>query len=204
MGRGGVGAHCALDPSPPSSPRDPRGSDHGHRARGRVARAGKEMLQGGAIRPHAAHLGPRPLVPPFSLFAEPDCPPCLRPLPGAARPGSARPRRPSCSARSACAAAAAAAAPSPLARPPRSRAPGTPFRPRTPLPASCSAGPGAATHRVTACDTQVHSRGARGNVTHSHTLSRGHAFPHCQTHGVTYSVTDIIHIHILTQCHLLI
>lgn len=196
LGWGG-GAHSALDPSPPSKSRDPWGSGDGHGARGRVARAGGEMLQGGAIRPHAAHLGPRPLVPPFSLLAAPDCPPCLRPRPGAARPGSARPRRPRCSARSAC--AAAAAAPPPLARPPRSRAPGTPFRPRPALlrppaaPAQARPHTGAQSvmHRCTRGGPEVASHTA----THSHGVTHSHTVTHTGSHTASQTLSTFTHSH---------
>jgi hypothetical protein len=144
---------------------------------GQVGDAGE-----GAIGRNAAHLGPRPPVLLSPLLAAPDSPPCRRPRPGPARPGSVR---------SACAAAAAAAA---AAAPPPARAaallrapPGPPpaRRPRRPC-RLLRRGPPRCHTPGHACDAQLHPRGAEV-ASHTPTL------PHI--HWVTCNVTHSPHPH---------
>lgn len=164
------------------------------------------MLEGGAIHPQAAHLGPRPPVPLSPLLTVPDRPPCRRPLPGLAV--SARPHRPSRSVRSACAAAAGAPPPARAAAALGAPPGPPPARGAPPTPAACSAGPRAVTHPATACDTQLQGPEIASHTVHTLTGSHSPTLPH--THGVTYSVTDIIHIHThtatpshgVTQCQI--
>lgn len=149
------------------------------------------MLEGGAIHPQAAHLGPRPPVPLSPLLTVPDRPPCRRPLPGLAV--SARPHRPSRSVRSACAAAAGAPPPARAAAALGAPPGPPPARGAPPTPAACSAGPRAVTHPATACDTQLQGPETASHTvhtltgSHSPTRTRGHLqrhrhYPHPHTH----------------------
>ena len=155
------------------------------------------MLEGGAIHPQAAHLGPRPPVPLSPLLTVPDRPPCRRPRPGLAV--SARPHRPSRSARSACAAAAGA--------PPPARAaaalgapPGPPPARGPPLtPAACSAGPRAVTHPATVCDTQLQGPEIASHTVHTLTGSHSPTLPHTHTGSPTASQTLSTSTH--SHCH---
>lgn len=188
----GLGTHSALDPSRG----DPRGSGHAHGARGRDAQAGGKMLEGGAIRPHAAHLAPRPPVPLSPLLAVADRPPCRCPRPGPAQPARLGPT--GSAARPDPHAPLPPARLLPIAWPPRSARPRDPLPPAVPppTPAACSACPRAATNPATACDTQLQGPEAASHTVHTPTGSHTPTLPH--TRGVSYSVTRTIHIHTLT------
>lgn len=153
------------------------------------------MLEGGAIRPHAAHLGPRPPVPLSPLLAVADRPPCRCPRPGPAQPARLGPTGPA--ARPDPHAPLPPARLLPLARPPRSARPRDPLPPAgpPPTPAACSACPRAATHPAKACDTQLQGPEAASHTVHTPTGSHTPALPHTHTRGRIQRHTDYPHTH---------
>lgn len=152
------------------------------------------MLEGGAIRPQAAHLAPRPPVPLSPLLAVADRPPCRCPrLARPSRLGSAshRLRR---SARSACAATAGAPPPDRVAAARRRHAPGpSPAAVPLPTPAACGAYPRAATNPRPR--RAIHScRARRQRHTQLHTPTGSHALPHTRQ-GLIQRHKDYPHPH---------